>query len=47
MWKKVCGAGVVSVSRQVEELRSVKATFREAWVDQREEEEPGGQGEVT
>lgn len=31
MWKKVCCAALVSVSRQVEELRSVKAAFfREA-----------------
>lgn len=27
MWKKVCCAALVSVSRQVEELRSVKAAF--------------------
>lgn len=39
MWKKVCCAGVVSVSRQVEELRSVKATFlRGPGMDQQEKE---------
>lgn len=48
MWKKVCCAAPVSVSRQVEELRSVKAAFLRARVDwQKKETSLSGRGEVT
>lgn len=49
MWKKVCCAALVSVSRQVEELRSVKAAFLrgQSGPAERRATSPGGRGEVT
>lgn len=49
MWKKVCCATLVSVSRQVEELRSVKAAFLRGQSELVREWETSldGRGEVT
>lgn len=49
MWKKVCCATLVSVSHQVEELRSVKAAFLRGQSELVREWETSldGRGEVT